>query len=121
VKNANAGLSAKITVTRQEVVDHMQQRSYRKDDLTVSGSEGNELQLMTQEIGAGVVLVHQKDAQLVRSVWHLSADLSIKEYLASVRYIQQDLDHVLTKYPPQCPVKREREHSSEDCDRRADG
>jgi hypothetical protein len=65
---------------------------------------------MTEEIATGEVLIHQKDVQLVRSAWHLSVDLSIKEYLASVRYIQQDLDQLLTKYPSQTPLKTEITH-----------
>jgi uncharacterized coiled-coil DUF342 family protein len=65
---------------------------------------------MTEEMGAGVVLLHRKDVQLVQSVWHLSADISVKEYLASVRYIKQDVDHLLAKYPSQSPVERELTH-----------
>ena len=41
-------------------------------DLTVSGSDGNELDQMAEEIGVGVVLIHQKDVQLICSAWHLS-------------------------------------------------
>ena len=65
---------------------------------------------MTEEIAAGEELSHQKDVQLVPSAWHLSVDLSIKEYLISVWYIQQDLDQLLTKYPSQTPLKREITH-----------
>jgi hypothetical protein len=75
-------------------------------DLTVSGSDGNELDQMEEEIGVGVVLIHQKDVQLICSAWHLSVDLSIKEYLVLAQYIQQDLDQLLTKYPSPTPLKR---------------
>ena len=36
----------------------------------------------------------------------ISVDLSIKEYLVSAQYIQQDLDQLLTKYPSRTPLKR---------------
>ena len=56
------------------------------------------------------MLIHQKDVQLVRSAWHLCVDLSVQEYLVSERYIQQDMDQLLTKYPSQTPLKREITH-----------